>query len=272
MRERINVLWLEDELNSMSHKVRKKVVKDILEEKGYNPNISEFRDFSSAYKELKTNERYDFFISDYNLNDSETGLTYLEKIREEKGYKQFVILYSNNEYSEIKKDVIDILKNRDIDVFSNFTFFSIADKNDKNNFKNAIDVILCRWDELNAIRGRYMCDNAEIEYLLRCKLCEYDYTSKTYKQLIHKFWREKVHFANKNKNQKLYDSWLELVDKKNMLAHVEELYCSEKGYYIESKDTIGNKKVTIYENELDRERKELKKLKDKLKAFIDSPN
>ncbi|EHZ5707775.1 response regulator, partial [Enterococcus faecalis] len=82
MRKNVEVLWLDDELSGFSHKRRKAIVIDLLAEKGYVADIIEFEDFNSAYKELSSTKRYDFFISDYNLNDSETGLSYLEKIRE----------------------------------------------------------------------------------------------------------------------------------------------------------------------------------------------
>ncbi|MCA5014406.1 MULTISPECIES: hypothetical protein [unclassified Enterococcus] len=269
MRKNVKVLWLDDELSGFSHKSRKSTVIDLLEEKGYVADIIELEDFNSAYKELSSTKRYDFFISDYNLNDSETGLTYLEKIREKNGYKQFVILYSNNEYSVIKDDVIGVLKDKMIDVFSNFTFFSIGNGNERENFKKAIDVILCRWDELNAIRGRYMCENAEIEYKLRTKLNCVDDENITYKQLIGRYKREKIHANNRNKYNDFFENWYRLVDKRNLLAHVDELYNAEKGYYIKSMNNNDpNKEVVIFESELDKERKSLIQQKDEIVEFL----
>ena len=106
----------------------------------------------------------------FELIDKKSGLAYLERIRTVNGYKQFVILYSNNKYSTIKDEVINVVKEKNIDIFSNFTFFSVGDNGEENHFKTAIDVILCRWDELNAIRGRYMFENAKLEHALREKL------------------------------------------------------------------------------------------------------
>ena len=97
-------------------------------------------------------------------------MNYLEEIRYKNGFKQFVILYSNNDYNTIKSDVINILQQKNLDIFSNFTFFSVSDSLEEKHFEDAINVILCRWDELNALRGRFMCENAEIEHLLREKL------------------------------------------------------------------------------------------------------
>lgn len=270
MREKINILWLEDELSSISHKKRKGLVEKILEEKGYMAGIKEFKDFSAAHDELFSNKRYDFFISDYNLNGDQTGLTYLKEIRNKNGYKQFIILYSNNEYSVIKEDIIKILRETSIDVFSNFTFFSLADKLDRKYFENSIDVILCRWDEPNAIRGRYMCDNAELEYLLRKKLNETDYHNNTYTALIKSFYRNKVHQSNKDRKKDILNNWLNLVNKRNMLAHVDEKYSPKNGYYIESKGE--GEKITICEKDLDNERKKLIQLKQDIISFLNNPN
>ena len=114
MRQDINILWLDDELSSSAHEERKEIVSGILEDKGYRAVVKECSTFVEAEKELSSVKRYDFFISDFNLDNKETGLTYLEKIREVNGYKQFVILYSNNEYSTIKREIIEVVKEKRI--------------------------------------------------------------------------------------------------------------------------------------------------------------
>ncbi|HEQ9166829.1 TPA: response regulator, partial [Streptococcus pyogenes] len=86
MRQDINILWLDDELDSDAHDERKVIVSDILEDKGYKAVFKEYSNFRDANEELESVKRYDFFISDFNLEEDETGLTYLEKIRESNGY------------------------------------------------------------------------------------------------------------------------------------------------------------------------------------------
>ncbi|HEP2368137.1 TPA: response regulator, partial [Streptococcus pyogenes] len=81
MRQDINILWLDDELDSDAHDERKVIVSDILEDKGYKAVFKEYSNFRDANEELESVKRYDFFISDFNLEEDETGLTYLEKIR-----------------------------------------------------------------------------------------------------------------------------------------------------------------------------------------------
>lgn len=276
MRQKINILWLEDELESSAHEERKEIVNDILEDKGYKAVINEFSNFEEADNELNSVKRYDFFISDFNLDDKKSGLAYLERIRTVNGYKQFVILYSNNKYSTIKDEVINVVKEKNIDIFSNFTFFSVGDNGEENHFKTAIDVILCRWDELNAIRGRYMFENAKLEHALREKLKmnvkndQYIQTilGKEYKFLIREFFNRLRGCSKEDKD--LRRVWLELADKRNMLDHSEEKYDQEKGYYIYSKNNSGE--FSIYESDLDSERKKISKLVPELIKLIESKN
>ena len=271
MRQEINILWLEDDLTMDAHTYRKELVEDILKDKGYKAQIKEFRTFEDARKELVSVKRYDFFISDFNLDASETGLNYLEEIRNRNGFKQFVILYSNNNYNTIKSDVIDVLKHKNLDIFSNFTFFSVSDSLEEKHFEDAINVILCRWDELNALRGRFMCENAEIEHLLREKLGETQ-ENDSYRGNFERFFREKVILSRPNlkpdqkiKYKSLKQRGSDLIDKRNALAHVEEGFTSEEGYYICS---LKDSNIKIMESNLDEERRNLVSLKQEIIDFL----
>ena len=271
MRQEINILWLEDDLTSDAHSNRKELVEEILEYKGYEAQIVELRTFGEAKIELDSIKRYDFFISDFNLDSSETGLNYLEEIRFKNGFKQFVILYSNNDYNTIKSDVINILQQKNLDIFSNFTFFSVSDSLEEKHFEDAINVILCRWDELNALRGRFMCENAEIEHLLREKL-EVTPENDFYRENFDRFFREKVRLSRPNltpdkkrKYESLKQRWSDLIDKRNALAHVEEGFTSEEGYYICS---LKDASIKIMESNLDEERRNLVSLKKDIIDFL----
>lgn len=271
LRQEINILWLEDDLTMDAHIYRKELVEDILKDKGYEARIKEFRTFEDARRELVSVKRYDFFISDFNLDASETGLNYLEEIRFKNGFKQFVILYSNNDYNTIKSDVINILQQKNLDIFSNFTFFSVSDSLEEKHFEDAINVILCRWDELNALRGRFMCENAEIEHLLREKL-EVTPENDFYRENFDRFFREKVRLSRPNltpdkkrKYESLKQRWSDLIDKRNALAHVEEGFTSEEGYYICS---LKDASIKIMESNLDEERRNLVSLKKDIIDFL----
>lgn len=273
MRKTINILWLEDDLQSTAHKSRTKIVGDILKKKGYEANIIPKGTFEEAKEALEDTERIDFFISDFNLEQENTGLSYVEEIRNSKGYKQFVILYSNKSNSALKEDVSSYfnLPTTSNFVFANFTFFSVGNRLVKQNFEEAIDVILCRWDELNAIRGRFMCENAEIEHLLREKLSD-DNPDHSYRKLFEDFFRERVRLnrtnlspRNKRDYEKLKSDWSALIDKRNSLAHVEEGFTDQEGYYICS---LKDPEIRIMESSLDKERCELLSLKNRIIEFL----
>ncbi len=266
MRKNINILWLDD-LNSKDFTLKRmrKSVENILSSKGYKGNIIPLQTFDEAYEKLSTNERIDFFISDYNLDSSNDGIKYLKEIRNKKGYKQFVILYSNNDTSVIKNQVIKYLNETNMNIFSNFTFFSSSTGNSENEFARAIDVILCRWDELNALRGLYMSENAELEHMLKERLIFQD--GATYKNLVDQCYREKIHRNQKPKMKQLFDKWEKLLEERNALAHVDERYDKEKGYYLIGKG-YDAKEFTIYESELDEYRKYLMNDVDEIKQFL----
>lgn len=216
MRKTINILWLEDDLQSTAHKNRTKIVGDILKKKGYEANIIPKGTFEEAKEALKKD------VSSY-FNLPETS--------------NFV--------------------------FANFTFFSVGrNRLVQKNFEEAIDVILSRWDELNALRGEYMYENAELEYLLRNKCPDYP-EDKPYRELVKNYFIHELKLNNdlKRRNIERYkflnhikENWLMLIDRRNALAHVIEDHEPEKGYFIQSNNENCEETFIIYERNLDEER------------------
>lgn len=278
MRKIINILWLEDALHSGSHSKIVKIVENHLRKKGYDSNFIFKATFNDAKCSLEENERIDFFISDFNLEQERTGLSYLDEVRKLKGYKQFVILYSKKSNSSLKEDVSSYfnLPTTSNFVFANFTFFSVGNRLVKQNFEEAIDVILSRWDELNALRGEYMYENAEIEYLLRSKCPGYP-KDKAYRDLVKSYFKNElqVNETLKRRDNKKYrnlvdirDNWLLLIDRRNALAHVIEDHEPEKGYFIQSNNENCEETFTIYERNLDEERCNLLEVVTMIKELL----
>lgn len=266
MRGKVAVVWLEDKPNERAHSRRVKLVKEAIENKGYDSDIEEVNTLEEAKKILSNKEkRVDFFISDYNLGGEETGLEYLLEIRNKGLYKQFFILYSNNDYDVIRYDVIEKLKNNNIDLFSNFTFFSLAGSTTlvSQDFTKAVGISLSRWDELNAIRGLYMCEHAELELLLKNKFPEFN--DESYTNLFKRLERS-LTSTYKNIHGATFKKWGELIEYRNLLAHTSEECDPEKGFYIKANSLI------IYESDLDEERVRLKELKEKIAFLIENPN
>ncbi|WP_411343814.1 hypothetical protein ACE3MZ_19755 [Paenibacillus sp. WLX1005] len=132
----------------------------------------------------------------------------------------------------------------------------------EQEFEKAIDISLSRWDELNAIRGLYMCEHAELEFLLRNKFACFN-DEETYKKLVNRLRRTLTpHF--KSKNKKLFDAWEDLIKFRNLLAHTSEGYDNERGFYIQSGI---DENIVIYEDTLDEHRLNLKELKAKKKLY-----
>lgn len=264
MRKFVNIVWLEDNLNSIQHELRRNNVISILETKGYSANIDEVQNYDLAKSKLN-DSRVDFFITDFNISGGKnTGLTFLKELRKMNGFKQFVILYSNNSPREIKDDVIKVINTEKLDIFSNFTFFSLADRKPKESFKSAIDTILCRWDELNALRGMILCENAEIEFLLRESLNRTQTEVKDYSSLIKEIQRNIV---NKKKFEGLFKEWWNFKSKRDMMAHIKEGFDKNKGYSITSQVDA---KMVIYESDIDDERKKIIKTVEHIKLFLEN--
>ncbi|KIL27419.1 hypothetical protein B4133_0196 [Bacillus altitudinis] len=270
MRGIVEVIWLEDRLKDRGHEKRLKFVKSAIENKGYESNIEQVSNLEDA-KEilLNKNRRVDFFISDYNLGDNETGLDYLIEVRNKELFKQFFILYSNNDYDQIREDIIAKLKETRVQLFSNFTFISLASSvTVKQDFENAVKISLSRWDELNAMRGLYMCEHAELEWLLRVKFEAVGDDNKTYKQLFNQL-KNGTTQSYKGLHRGIFKEWENEIGLRNLLAHTSEEYDTSRGFCIKS--TV-DKSFVIYEDELDKKRAHLKGLKEKILFLIEGPN
>lgn len=270
MRRTVEVIWLEDRLGDRGHERRLKFVKSAIEKKGYESNIEQVSNLEEAKKILSSkNRRVDFFISDYNLGDNETGLEYLIEVRNQGLFKQFFVLYSNNDYDQIREDIIVKLRETRIELFSNFTFISLASSvTVEQDFGSAVKISLSRWDELNAIRGLYMCEHAELEWLLREKFDAFLDDTKTYKDLFYKL-KSKATPNYKRVHRKIFEEWEDGIGLRNLLAHTSEEYDTNRGFCIKSEV---NESFVIYEDELDEKRAHLKGLKEKIVFIIANPN
>lgn len=116
-----------------------------------------------------------------------------------------------------------------------------------------------------------MCENAEIEHLLREKLNDNN-PDHSYRKLFEDFFREKVRPnranlspRNKRDYDKLKSEWSALIDKRNSLAHVEEGFSEQEGYFICS---LNDPEIRIMESSLDKERCELLSLKNRIIEFL----
>ena len=276
MRRDISIIWLEDEMEDAFHDYLK-IVKKAIEDKGYQllgDNCHLCESIGDARKVLDdSSKRIDFFISDFNLgeeyeNGIDNGIEFLNDVRSREKYKQFFILYSKN-YDEIKETVITKINEEDnLGLLNNTMIINLSSPSDEvieREFQKAIEISLSKWDELNALRGEYMSENAEIEYELK-KILNVDLTdSRNYKSLYRDFKNNHLSKRDITHNTSLLNDWMQMIDKRNSLAHSKEEFNDVKGYVISN---IDDKSIQIVEEEINEERKSLIHLSEQVKALI----
>ena len=278
MRRDISIIWLEDEMEDAFHDYLK-IVEKAIEDKGYQlltDNCHLCESIGDARKVLDdSSKRIDFFISDFNLgeeyaNGIDNGIDFLSDVRSRENYKQFFILYSKN-YDEIKETVITKINKEDnLGLLNNTMIINLSSPSDeviKREFQKAIEISLSKWDELNALRGEYMSENAEIEYELK-KILKVDLAdSRNYRSLYRDFKNNHLSERDKTLNKSLLDDWMRMIDKRNSLAHSKEEFNDVKGYVISN---IDDKSIQIVEEEINEERKLLIHLSERVKALVRS--
>jgi len=278
MRRDISIIWLEDEMEDAFHDYLK-IVKKAIEDKGYQllgDNCHLCESIGDARKVLDdSSKRIDFFISDFNLgeeyaNGIDNGIDFLSDVRSRENYKQFFILYSKN-YDEIKETVITKINKEDnLGLLNNTMIINLSSPSDEvieREFQKAIEISLSKWDELNALRGEYMSENAEIEYELK-KILNVDLTdSRNYKSLYRDFKNNHLSKRDITHNTSLLNDWMQMIDKRNSLAHSKEEFNDVKGYVISN---IDDKSIQIVEEKINEERKSLIHLSEQVKALVRS--
>lgn len=274
MRKEVNVVWLEDELEEI-YKDNLRTVKRAVESKGYVLVNNECETIEEAKEILKDkSKRIDFFISDFNLGEEEggtigNGLEYLEEVRNEKKYKQFFILYSKN-YSEMKEKLLTIISKDKLDLINNMMIIDMSSPSEQQIercFAKAVELSLSKWDELNALRGEYMSENAEIEYYLKKYIGEGQEDRRNYKKLYSVFKNKYLSNRDRANNRELLNNWYNMIEKRNSLAHAKEEYIHDEGFAILG---IENKNIKILEENIDKERVHLLNLKEKIIKLIKS--
>lgn len=278
MRRDISIIWLEDEMED-AFRDYLKIVEKAIEDKGYQlltDNCHLCESIGDARKVLDdSSKRIDFFISDFNLgeeyaNGIDNGIDFLSDVRSRENYKQFFILYSKN-YDEIKETVITKINKEDnLGLLNNTMIINLSSPSDeviKREFQKAIEISLSKWDELNALRGEYMSENAEIEYELK-KILKVDLAdSRNYRSLYRDFKNNHLSERDKTLNKSLLNDWMRMIDKRNSLAHSKEEFNDVKGYVISN---IDDKSIQIVEEEINEERKLLIHLSERVKALVRS--
>lgn len=277
----MSILWIEDDEENLTVEDCKSYVTKELERRGYIPKIENKADIASAIQYISDNKnRVDLIVTDYNLDDGDlsgglqnvkNGLGFIAYLRSR--WKNLAILYTNADVKEVKDDYKSMLDAQPLALFSNVFFVPLEQERGhiEANFKDAIDYFTFRWDELNAIRARYITEHAEIEESVRNVLLMIDPNANNYNycDLINQYRNSLDSKNTLSLNDKItFKKWHESRKRRNALAHVSEEYDNnQKCYYIVS-DSDPNIKLIGNEIEIIKYRLELSGLKKEVNSLI----
>jgi len=252
MKREINILWIEDNLNSNVRTLQREV-KKIIEDALYEVNIfntDEMKCFDEEDKNcgesILKDRRIDLIFSDNNLGREE-GVDFLTNYRLEGNFKYY-ILYSNLNEEEIIEKIADRLhSNKQVHLFSNFDFMSLNTWRDR--IDDAMDAFLNNRNKMEELRNIYIVENSIIEDELKQHV-----TSQTYFDQINDYC------SQKGIDNSIKSLWHKVRKDRNALAHGNVTF--ENGYNI----VAGSNGISISETEFKDKLEQLKELTDILKS------
>lgn len=279
MRKEVFVVWVDDEISSPFVKNIQRIVARSIEAKGYTCKMEKFSSIEEANNYfLEPHNKVDLFIIDYNIDDTKnkTGFDYLSDVRKSGKYRQYFVLYSNNDDDVIKEELKKVIGYKDLSELSNFEIISLANSSEKTNrFNRAVDIALSWWDELNALRGIITAENGKFDFYAR-KLLEFidctkdwfDYDSFNYKRVINelkKYCKRRSIFTTNELNTK-FENWHKLRQLRNDCAHaVEKFDDISNKFYLENPITNEH----IFENDLMNKRHLAIRLSEDVESIIE---
>ena len=161
MRRTINVLWLDDN-GGEDVSTMQDAFKEALLDNGYLARFIDTNTVQEATNNINNkSKRIDFFVSDFNLEESKTGLDFLIDLRKQGKLKEHLVLYSNAQKRTIRSEIKKKIDNdtSSVDYLSNYSFFStstnFSKQHVKGDFLTSINIALNRWNELSALRGEH---------------------------------------------------------------------------------------------------------------------
>lgn len=284
MRRTINVLWLDDN-SGEDVSTMQDAFKEALLDNGY---LASFIDTNTVQKAIDSindkSKRIDFFVSDFNLEESKTGIDFLIDLRKQGKLKEHLVLYSNAQKRTIRSEIKKIVDNdtSSIDYLSNYSFFStgtnFSRQRVKGDFLTSIDVALNRWNELSALRGEHASLNTlahslaqNILYIITGqrkyrsdKSPYYADCIKELKNLIDNGTLATSFSSTDIAN--IFIIWKDCKDVRNNLEHNTEKWDTASGdFLIETHDGSSR----IFEKDVPHERKKLINQMQRIKELID---
>lgn len=187
------ILWVDD--HKAFFKNHRNYIKEHLEEKGFDVNITEYTSFQEFQENGNTQlqqKEYDLFLIDLNLDHGNTGDQIISEIRTNHVLTD-VIFYST-QLRDVKQKIID-------NVIEGVYITNRSDFEDK--VTDVIDVTIRKVQDVNNLRGLIMAEVAELDRLKKEIVKKYTLNNKDHDNLK-KYVKEYI-FSKIKKDIEDYD-------------------------------------------------------------------
>ncbi len=199
MKLEYKILWVED--NPISIRRDKRLIKEYIEDLGFECEIQEINNFSSFEDDIgyDNTSEYDLLLIDLDLGNQETkdeGNTIITKIRDEKVYTE--IVFYSSQYEEL---------NRKLNEHFVEGIFTSSRNELEDKVRQIIDITIKKTQDINNLRGLIMAEVSELDRLKEKIILKA--SPKIDDKAIEKYTLKKVRDSgngNKNKAQKFLDN------------------------------------------------------------------
>ena len=204
MKLEYKILWVED--HPISIRRDKRLVKEYIEDLGFECGIQEINNFSSFEADIgyDNTSEYDLLLIDLDLGNQETkdeGNTIITKIRDEQVYTE--IVFYSSQYEEL---------NRKLNEHFVEGIFTSSRNELEDKVKQIIDITIKKTQDVNNLRGLIMAEVSELDRIKERIIKEYNsQADKNFKKYV----KEEVFFKIKEELENL-----------NCIVKVEDSECS----------------------------------------------
>ncbi|WP_459926252.1 hypothetical protein [Flavobacterium covae] len=190
------LLWVEDD--DSWFKDTSELFEMTINDYGFNTIIERKKTLSEVKKEIEKDnlKKFDVFLIDFNLKDSESGDSIIELLRGKEIYTDIVF------YSSDKGYIIDSVKEHQFEGVYHSDRREIQDKFEKV-FKTTIKKV----EEINSMRGLIVGETSELDALIEEHLLVFIKSPYIDKFDCDKFVKDEIFDSTEKRNQKLKQTY-----------------------------------------------------------------
>ena len=174
------ILWIDD--REEFFKNHEDHISDYLSEKGFEPKITKYSNFSQFYDDNNKLSNYDLFLIDLKLDNNKSGNEIIKKIRDDKILTDIIF------YSTVLKEVMDIVKKNDIE---GVYVTSRALDDFEAKVTNVIDVTIKKVQDVNNLRGLIMAEVSELD-IIKTDIIKKFITNNPDDDILKKYIKENI--------------------------------------------------------------------------------